>query len=263
MRAGHGAEISALLAWWRDAGVDCAVQDMAFDWLAAPVEPSLAALSADIALDCSDIAPVSAGLLKKPAAAARSAAPVPVVTDEGWDRFATPDALLAAVRAVRPLCPIFDGQTDSGTLLVGEAPSAEDLRTGRPFSGPAGQMLDQMLHAIGLDRQTVGITLLTPRREVPGMPADAVARDLPLVRALIGLMQPRRLLLLGGVVSQTLLEDKRPLGRMRGVWAELVVDGFRVAALPTFNPDYLLSRPQDKGLAWADWLTFNAGRVEQ
>jgi DNA polymerase len=150
-----------------------------------------------------------------------------------------------------------DGNPDSGILILGEAPSAEDLRTGRPFTGPAGHLLDRMLAAIGLDRSGCYITLLCPRRRVPGPPEEQdIARDLPLTLRHIRLAAPRHLLLLGGTPAQTLTGNPAPISKLRGQPLDLVADGHRVRAVATFNPAYLLRRPADKALAWADLLAF-------
>lgn len=254
------AALHALMAWWRDAGVDTAVSDQPFSWMVeAPLAreaPPALSRSAEPA----DLARVRGRAAGAPPSGPGSSAPLPAVPDEGWGRFATLADLLAAVRTTAPRCPILDGNADSGILVMGEAPSIEDLRTGRPFTGPAGHLLDRMLAAIGIDREKAAVSILCPRRTVPGPPpADAIARDLPLARALVRLMAPRAILLLGAVPSQQLLGDPRPIGTLRGRWGQVAVAGADHAALPTFNPAYLLRNPAAKADAWADLLAFQAG----
>ena len=143
-------------------------------------------------------------------------------------------------------------------MLMGESPSAEDLRTGRPFSGPAGQLLDRMLAAIGRSRASAYVALLVCRQDVAGPPTEeAVAQDLPIARAHVRLAAPRALLLLGATPARALLGADEPISRLRGRWFELALDdGSRVPALPTYNPAYLLRRPEAKREAWADLLAF-------
>jgi DNA polymerase len=156
-------------------------------------------------------------------------------------------------RALHPGAPIADGVAERGILIIGEGPSAEDLRTGRPFTGPAGRLLDRMLAAIGLDRNGCYIVLAAPRRLIPGpVPAEALAADRAVTVAHIRLAAPRLILMLGGPASTLLTGNPAPIGRQRGQWQD--VD--RVPALPTYNPAYLLRRPDAKREAWADLLSF-------
>ena len=230
------ADVAALLGWWKLAGADTPVADDPRPWLC--LDPPVAARPA------------------RPKAAITPAAVAPATgaADE-WDRFESLDALRAAVLAERPNAPFADGNPQSGLMLLGEAPSADDLASGRPFTGPAGRFLDRMLAAIGLDRRGCYISLLCPRRTTPGTPApDDIAADLPLTRTHIRLARPRLLLLLGAKPVQALTGETAPIGRIRGQW--LAVDGLPAAvpALATFNPAYLLRRPEEKAAAWADLL---------
>lgn len=226
-------DIAALLSWWKLAGVDTPVNETPQSWFAVPVAPARPAPP-----------PVREGA--SPPAAASQVDPFAAV------------ASLAELRAlVDPRAPFADGNPDSGLMVMGEAPSAEDLRSGRPFTGPAGLFLDRMLASIGLDRSRCYISLLCPRRRVPGPPpAEAVDQDLPLALAHIRLAAPRLLLLLGGTATQALTGTAAPISQLRGHWLEVDAGRARVPALATFNPAYLLRRPADKSLAWADLLAF-------
>lgn len=154
---------------------------------------------------------------------------------------------------VRSGAPFADGNPDSRLMILGEAPSAEDLRTGRPFTGPAGMLLDKMLAAIGLDRSSAYITLLCPEKPVPGTPTpDEIAAAMPLMRAHLRLAAPRLILLLGQNPMQALTGETTAISKVRGRW--LAVQ--ETPALATFNPAYLLRRPEEKAKAWADLLAF-------
>lgn len=152
-----------------------------------------------------------------------------------------------------------DGNPAAGLVVVGEAPSAADLETGRPFSGPAGQLLDRMLAAIGRDRGSAYLTLLCPRLPHPGPPPDdAIAADLALTLEHLRLVAPRAVLVLGAIPARSLLGRSEPIAALRGTWCELDLGDVRVPALPTFNPAYLLRRPDAKRAAWADLLALKA-----
>jgi DNA polymerase len=227
-------EIAALLDWWKLAGVDTPVNQTPQSWFAPP-------------------APAPRAEPEPAPARPFLQGPVPPRPDP----FAAV-ATLAELRAlVDPRAPFADGDPASGIMIMGEAPSADDLRTGRPFTGPAGLFLDRMLASIGLDRSRCYIGLLAARRRVPGAPPpEAIAEDLPLARAHIRLAAPRLLLLLGGPAAQALTGDATPISRLRGRWLDVDTGAGTVPALATFNPAYLLRRPEDKALAWADLLAF-------
>ena len=140
-------------------------------------------------------------------------------------------------------------------MLVGEAPGGDEDRIGRPFVGRAGQLLDRMLAAIGLDRTQVYIANVVPWRppgnRTPTPQETAVC--LPFIRRQIALSAPRLIVCLGGSATQTLLGVKEGITRARGVWREYQGDdGATIPALPMFHPAYLLRTPAAKRHAWAD-----------
>lgn len=222
-------DIAALLGWWKLAGVDVVVASEPASWLGA--------------------APPSQTFPPEKIPAARSG------NSENWAELPTLDALRDTLLARLPNAPLADGNPASGVMLLGDAPSAEDLRSGRPFSGPAGLFLDKMLASIGLDRSHCYISLLCPRRRVPGPPSpDAISADLDLTRAHIRLVAPRLLVLLGANPVQALTGNNMPISRLRGNWLAVDTGAGTIPALATFNPAYLLRRPEEKAKAWADLL---------
>jgi DNA polymerase len=154
-----------------------------------------------------------------------------------------------------------DGPEDAPLLLVGEAPGAEEDRGGRPFIGPAGQLLDRMLASIGQPRAGVRIINTVPWRP-PGnrTPTDSeIAACLPFLHRHIALVRPRALLLLGAVAAKALLpEPARNAGirRLRGQWVALKIPGLDtpVPALPSYHPAYLLRMPSAKSESWRDLI---------
>lgn len=153
-----------------------------------------------------------------------------------------------------------DGNPSSGIMLIGEAPGAEEDRTGKPFVGAAGQLLDKMMGAIGFkDRNAYYISNVCFWRP-PGnrKPNDAEwAACLPFVRRHVELVKPRLLLLLGGSAAQQMLQVTEGISRLRGKWALYPLEnGEEIPALPTFHPAYLLRQPAAKREAWRDLLLF-------
>ncbi len=233
--------IAALIHWWKLAGVDTPTADEPTSWLAPePVRPEPRAIASDVPDE-------------RPRPAPRAA--IPVRPDPVWDSTDSLEALVARVRADHPRAPFADGNPASGLMILGEAPSADDLKTGRPFSGPAGQFLDRMLAAIGIDRTSAYIALLCPRKPTPGAPSpDEIAADLALTRAHVRLAAPRHILLLGANPVQALTGNSAPISRIRGSWLSVESGAGPIPALATFNPAYLLRRPEEKARAWADLL---------
>lgn len=151
-----------------------------------------------------------------------------------------------------------DGAETARIMLVGEAPGAEEDRVGRPFVGPAGQLLDRMLASIGLDRTRVRIVNVVPWRP-PGnrTPSDTeIAQCLPFLHRHIALVRPHCLLLLGAVAVRALIGGKDGITRLRGKWRSLEIPGLDapVRTLPTYHPAFLLRQPAAKRQAWADLL---------
>ena len=144
------------------------------------------------------------------------------------------------------------GNTRAEWLVIGEAPGAEEDRQGEPFVGPAGQLLNAMLLAIGLPRETVFIANILKCRP-PGNrdpKPEEVSRCLPYLHNQIALLRPKIILVVGRIAAQNLLATDAPLARLRGK-----VHQFGEAATPliiTYHPAYLLRTPADKRKAWED-----------
>lgn len=148
-------------------------------------------------------------------------------------------------------------------LVIGEAPGAEEDRRGEPFVGAAGQLLDAMLRAIGLDRtQNVYIANVLKSRP-PGNrdpKPEEVSACLPYLVRQIALLKPKIMLAVGRIAAQNLLGTDAPLGRLRGsvhYFGEL-----NTPLVVTYHPAYLLRTPGDKRKAWED-LKFARGLYQQ
>ncbi len=157
-----------------------------------------------------------------------------------------------------------DGAADARLIIVGEAPGGEEDRAGKPFVGPAGQLLDKMLGSIGLDRTQVRIINTVPWRP-PGnrTPTESeIALCLPFLHRQIALIAPHGLMALGAVAAKALLPADGAMGirRLRGAWREAEVEGLPapLPCLATYHPAYLLRTPLAKAEAWRDLLTLKA-----
>ncbi len=148
-----------------------------------------------------------------------------------------------------------DGVPGSRVMLVGEAPGAEEDRIGRPFVGRAGQLLDRMLNAIGLERHEVYIANVVPWRP-PGNRTPTPQETqmcLPFIERQIDLADPEYLVCLGASASRAMLGVKSGIMRARGSWFPYVGQSRReIQALAMLHPAFLLRQPAHKRFAWTD-----------
>lgn len=143
-----------------------------------------------------------------------------------------------------------EGDRNADLLIVGEAPGGEEDRSGRPFVGPAGKLLDRMLKAIGFEREEVFICNVLKCRP-PGNRdpvADEVASCRPYLRQQVELIQPKAICAVGRFAAQTLLDTERSLGRLR----QGNHDFMGIPVVVTYHPAALLRNQQWKRPAWED-----------
>ncbi|HAE23592.1 MAG TPA: uracil-DNA glycosylase [Spirochaetaceae bacterium] len=136
-------------------------------------------------------------------------------------------------------------------LVIGEGPGAEEDRTGRPFVGPAGQLLDKMLAAIGLSRSanTYIANIVKCRPPMNRDPApDEQAACMAYLDRQIALLRPRAILAAGRIPAQALLSTKEGIGKLRGkLW-----DYRGVPLVASYHPSALLRNEELKRPAWED-----------
>jgi len=156
-----------------------------------------------------------------------------------------------------------EGNPRAEVMFIGEAPGAVEDQTGRPFVGPAGQLLDRIITgAMGLQRSDVYIANINkcrpPGNRVPE--PDEVAACLPYLRAQVAQVQPKVLVCLGRTAVHNLLGRDEPMRALRG--QELEYDGIPVVV--TWHPAYLLREPSRKVETWEDIKRVNRllGRPE-
>ncbi len=244
------------LNWLVEAGAGDAMGDMPVNRLAAPPAPPPAPMF-------------------RPAAPAR---PAPMAMLEG-DSVGNARAAAAAASDLAELkgalesyegCALkrgatntvfADGTPDGGILFIGEAPGRDEDRVGKPFVGRAGQLLDKMLHSIGLDRSTNAyitnvINWRPPDNRDPS-PEEA-AQCLPFLRRHIELANPDLIVLLGAVAARHVTGQSEGIMKLRGRWLEYRVGTRMVPLMPTLHPAYLLRQPAHKKLAWRDLQAIQA-----
>lgn len=274
------------LAWQIEAGADEAIADQAVDRFALPPPVAARPVAAQpvsappvaappVAASPATAPPAPPTISSPPAAAAnaplRAAAEVNATARVAAQSATTLAELRAALEAFEG-CPLKATATNlvfgtgverADVMFVGEAPGRDEDREGLPFVGARGQLLDEMVRHIGLDRtRNFYIANILPWRP-PGnrQPTGAeIALCLPFIERHIQLAAPTLLVFLGGTAAKTLLGRTEGITRLRGHWYEyrpqaLEADG--VAAIPamaTLHPAYLLRQPVQKRNAWRDLL---------
>jgi uracil-DNA glycosylase family 4 len=165
---------------------------------------------------------------------------------------------IQAIVAKCSKCPLHTGRTNTvfgegnpnaDLMFIGEGPGADEDRTGRPFVGRAGQLLTKMIAAMQFAREDVYIANIIKCRP-PGNrnPEDEEAiACLPYLKRQIELIQPKCIVLLGGVALQHLLGIKGIMTN-RGKWQSYM----DIPTLPTYHPSFLLRSPNRKKEVWQD-----------
>jgi DNA polymerase len=253
--------VQQLLAFYLEAGVDCALADEPVNRLAEPDHV--------------------------PAAAPREIAPPKLVRDMPAARpsvprsetAVAPEAAIASAReaartaptleALRALLENFDGcalkhtatrlvfadgNPQARIMFVGEAPGRDEDIEGLPFVGQSGKLLDRMMAAIGLDRSKAYIANVIPWRP-PGNRTPTPQETqicLPFIQRQIELVNPDVLVTLGNPSTQTLLSTREGIMRTRGKWFDYDTGTRSIRAIATFHPAYLLRSPSYKRMSWLD-----------
>jgi uracil-DNA glycosylase len=153
-----------------------------------------------------------------------------------------------------------EGDAGSDVMFVGEAPGEEEDRTGRPFVGRAGQLLEKMIVAMGLSRESVYISNVLktrpPNNATPTQRETALCS--PYLIEQIKIVQPRVVVTLGLPASQLLIKSTSPMRALRGHWHRLGCDGHEglgeIEVMPTYHPAYLLRSytPENRRKVWSD-----------
>jgi len=253
--------VAQLLAFYLEAGVDCALGEEPVDRLAEP-----------------DLAPAPAPREVPPPPVARSIPAAPMLSGLA-EAPPAPDAAIASARELARTAPTLevlrdlldkfdgcalkstasrlvfaDGNPKARVMFVGEAPGRDEDIEGLPFVGRSGKLLDRMIAAIGLDRTKVYIANVIPWRP-PGNRTPTPQETqicLPFIQRQIELVDPDVLVTLGNPSTQTLLGTREGIMRTRGKWFDYDTGTRSIRALPTFHPAYLLRSPSYKRMSWQD-----------
>jgi DNA polymerase len=254
--------VSQLLAFYLEAGVDCALSEEPIDRLSDPAESLKAAASLVEANPVRSIRPATVAP-NMPASAPLQAPDAAIASAREQTRTApTLDALRnllekfdgCALKSTATRLVFADGNPKARIMFVGEAPGREEDLEGLPFVGRSGKLLDRMIASIGLDRSRVYIANVIPWRP-PGNRTPTPQETqicLPFIQRQIELVDPDILVTLGNPSTQTLLSTREGIMKTRGRWLEYDTGSRVIRAMATFHPAYLLRSPSYKRLSWQD-----------
>jgi uracil-DNA glycosylase len=254
--------VRQLLAFYLEAGVDCALTEEPVNRLA---DPDVAAPAVESAQP-RQVRPVAPPMLAPVAAPRAEAAPLPEAAINSAREAARTAPSLEALRALLEAfegCALkhtatrlvfADGNPQARIMFVGEAPGRDEDIEGLPFVGRSGKLLDRMIAAIGLDRSKVYIANVIPWRPPGNRTPTPVETQicLPFIQRQIELVNPDVLVTLGNPSTQTLLSTREGIMRTRGKWHQYDTGTRVIRALATFHPAYLLRSPSYKRLSWQD-----------
>src|SRR5262252_6839232 len=154
------------------------------------------------------------------------------------------------------------GNPSTELMFVGEGPGADEDEQGEPFVGRAGQLLNNMIKAMGLQREEVYIANVVKCRP-PGNRTperDECETCSPFLMRQVAVIQPKAIVALGAVAAKTLLSLNAPMNQLRGRFYDFMPKGVRsndpnwqgCKLAVTYHPAYLLRDPRQKGEAWKD-----------
>jgi uracil-DNA glycosylase len=254
--------VQQLLAFYLEAGVDCALTDEPVNRLSDPdiaqppretappdpVSPIPPLIPATIPAARGEPAPAPEAAISSAREAARTAPTLEALREllEKFDGCALKSTATRLVFA--------DGNPKARIMFVGEAPGREEDLEGLPFVGRSGKLLDRMIAAIGLDRTSAYIANVIPWRP-PGNRTPTPQETqicLPFIQRQIELVNPDVLVTLGNPSTQTLLSTREGIMKTRGRWFDYDTGTRVIRAIATFHPAYLLRSPSYKRMAWQD-----------
>ena len=253
--------VQQLLAFYLEAGVDCALGDEPINRLADPdiapepratvahqPIPRAAPLPLPVAAPRADVTVAPDVAINSAREAARTAPTLEALRQllENFDG--------CALRHTATRLVFADGNAEARVMFVGEAPGRDEDIEGLPFVGRSGKLLDRMIAAIGLDRSKAYIANVIPWRP-PGNRTPTPQETqicLPFVQRQIELVNPDVLVTLGNPSTQALLQTREGIMRTRGKWLDYDTGTRSIRAIATFHPAYLLRSPAYKRMSWQD-----------
>ena len=146
------------------------------------------------------------------------------------------------------------GNFRSKIMLVGEGPGQKEDEIGKPFMGDAGKLLNKMLAAIDIKRESIYITNVVNYRP-PNNRKPTTAEINKYSKFLyehISIINPKILIIMGGTAMEALIGNNFKISKERGIWKDVIIKGKTYLSIVTFHPAYLLRQPDQKKYSWID-----------
>ena len=147
-----------------------------------------------------------------------------------------------------------DGKPDSPIMLIGEAPSAIEDESGKTFQGEVGTLLDKMLLAIKIKRDSIylsyAINFRPPEDRKPT--SQEIKRYSIFLKKHISIIDPKLIIVMGSSAMEALTGSGNKISKERGNWKEIILDNKTYPMMISFNPSYLIRFPENKKYSWED-----------
>ena len=147
-----------------------------------------------------------------------------------------------------------DGKPDSPIMLIGEAPSAIEDEFGKTFQGEVGTLLDKMLLAIKIKRDSIylsyAINFRPPEDRKPT--SQEIKRYSIFLKKHISIIDPKLIIVMGSSAMEALTGSGNKISKERGNWKEIILDNKTYPMMISFNPSYLIRFPENKKYSWED-----------
>ena len=147
-----------------------------------------------------------------------------------------------------------EGNINSPLMLIGEAPGAEEEKSGVPFKGEVGELLNKMLIAISIKKQNIytsyAINFRTPDDRKPT--SMEIKRYSVFLKEHISIINPKIVILMGSSAMEAVTGINTKISSERGKWKEVILKNKTYPVMITFNPSYLIRFPENKKYSWED-----------
>ncbi len=147
-----------------------------------------------------------------------------------------------------------DGDYNQKIMIVGEGPGQEEDKIGKPFVGESGKLLNKMLSAINLKRESVYIANVLnyrPPNDRKPTPSE-INRYTEYLTEHISIINPKILIIMGSTAMEALVGNNYKISKERGKWKEVLIKNKTFLSIITFHPSYLLRQPEQKKYSWHD-----------
>ena len=147
-----------------------------------------------------------------------------------------------------------DGNINSSIMLIGEAPGIEEDKSGMPFKGEIGELLNKMLLAINIKRKDIycsyAINFRPPEDRKPT--SVEIKRYSVFLKEHISIINPKIVILMGSSAMEAVTGINTKISSERGKWKEVILKNKTYPVMITFNPSYLIRFPENKKYSWED-----------